>query len=143
MSWIASILGIPNFKKEIQDLKTTIDTLKKEATSTYKKYEEAFAIIKALDLQDKNKRWWEQDIKYDGKNHETMMLVHNIKRSEEREFAANNPSLKIRKIFHGGCLYCQTPLDKGIGVCTGCQYLMGWDYPDLSTKKTVSQENKS
>lgn len=136
--YISKLLGIPDFKKEIQDLKTTIDTLKNEATNTYKKYEEAFAIIKILDLQDKNIPWWEQDIKYDDKNHETMRLVHDIKRSKEREFAYNNPSLKIRKIFHGGCLSCQTPLDKGIGTCTGCQYLMGWDYPDLSTKKDVS-----
>ena len=41
--------------------------------------------------------------------------------------------LKVKKIFHGGCLSCKTPEKKGIGTCTGCQYLMGWDYPDLST----------
>ena len=127
------LLGIPNFKKEIRDLKTTIETMKDEATKTYKIYEEAFIMIKLMDLQDKNVPWYEQDIKYDGNNHDTMRLVYDIKRSKEQEFARNNPSLKIHKIFHGGCLGCLTPIEKGIGVCTGCQYLMGWSYPDLSS----------
>jgi hypothetical protein len=137
--YILKLLGIPDFKKEIQDLKKTVETLKSEATKTYKIYEDAFCFIKGLDIQDKNVPWWEQkDLRFDGNNYETMRLVENIKKSKQVEFATNNPSLKIRKIFHGGCLSCQTPLDKGIGTCTGCQYLMGWDYPDLSTKKNVS-----
>jgi len=134
-NYILKLLGIPNFKKEIADLKITIETLKNEATKTYKIYEDAFCFIKGIDMKDENKPWWEQDSLRYSDNHETMILVENIKRSKEIEFATNNPSLKVKKIFHGGCLSCKTPEEKGIGTCTGCRYLMGWNYPDLSIKK--------
>lgn len=131
--------GIAELKKEIADLHTTINTLKNEATVTYKKYEEAFAIIKCLSLENKDKLWWEQDIRYDGKNHEVIRLVHDIKRSKEIEFATSNPSLRINKKFHGGCLGCVAPIERGLGTCTGCKYLMGWDYKDLSQYKKAVQ----
>ena len=119
-NYILRLLGIPNFKREIEDLKTTIETLKDEATKTYKVYEEAFCFIKGLDIKDENKPWWEQVNLRHSDNFETMRLVDNIKRRKKIDFASN-------------CLSCKTPEEKGIGTCTGCKYLMGWDYPDLST----------
>jgi|SRR6478735_8532474 len=135
---ILKLLGIPDFEKEIQNLKTTIETLKNEATTTYKIYEDAFLFIKGLDIKNEDIPWWEQsdsdlysniDFQF-----ESIKLFNRIKKSKEIEFVTNNPSLKIRKIFHGGCLSCKTPLHNGIGACKGCKYLMGWDYPDLSSK---------
>lgn len=112
-----------NFQKQLKD----------EATKTYKIYEDAFCFIKEIDMEDENKPWWEQDSLRHSGNFETMRIAENIIRRKKIEFATNNPSLKVKKIFHGGCLSCKTPEKKGIGTCTGCQYLMGWDYPDLST----------
>lgn len=141
---ILKLLGVPDFKKEIQDLNITIETLKNEATKTYKIYEDAFLIIKGLDFHNKETLWWEQsDFKFDGGNMETFQVIENIKKSKKREFAINNPSLKIKKIFHGGCLSCDTPTSKGIGTCLGCQYLMGWSFPDLSTKLKANSTSKN
>ena len=51
-----------------------------------------------------------------------------------RDLAFNNPKEKTHHVFHGGCLSCETPYNKGIGVCRGCQYFTcNWNMKDLST----------
>jgi hypothetical protein len=135
--YFLKLLGIPNFQKEINELKRSIETLKDEATNTYKIYEDAFLFIKGLNIQDKDVPWWEDRaiLNSNFTNHETRDVVNRIILSKKIEFALNNPSLKIRKIYHGSCHGCQTPLNKGIGACTGCRYLVRNEgLPDLSTE---------
>jgi len=135
--FILKLLGCKNLLKEVQDLKLTIESLKDNATKTYKIYEEAFCFIKGLNIKDKEGvMWWEKNIPFDGNNYETLRIVERIKKSKEIEFVEQNPSLKIHKVFHGGCLGCVTPLEEGIGKCLGCEYLRGITsgYPDLSKK---------
>jgi hypothetical protein len=136
--FILKLLGIPDFQKEIKELKRTIETLKDEATNTYKIYEDAFCFIKGLDIQDKDVPWYEDKSFLFGKFSDsvTMDLAYRIRSSQQIDFAVKNPSLKIRKIYHGCCHGCQTPLERGIGACTGCRYLVrGENLPDLSTTK--------
>jgi hypothetical protein len=134
---IYRLLGIPDFKKEIEELQKTVETLKDEATNTYKIYEEAFLFIKGLNIQDKDVPWWEDRklLNSNFSDSETRDLAKRIILSKQIEFAVNNPSLKIRKIYHGSCHDCQTPLNKGIGACTGCRYLVRNEgLPDLSSE---------
>lgn len=49
----------------------------------------------------------------------------------KRQLAFIKPETKERYIFHGGCLSCKTPLNKGIGECRECLYFM------CNTKLTV------
>lgn len=40
--------------------------------------------------------------------------------------------------FHGGCLDCvRQPIERSYERCRGCQYLNGWDLPDLSVKVNI------
>lgn len=48
------------------------------------------------------------------------------------EFAFDNPKSKEHLIFHGGCITCNSPKEKGLGRCRGCQYFTAdWNLPDL------------
>lgn len=128
------ITGLSEMHRQINDLKTTISTLQCKAEKTYDVYEKAYAIILSLDHQDKTKKWWEDDDRLRVSDWETRKLIYQIRDSETQRFAKENPSLRIKKTFHGGCISCDKQLEKGVGYCLGCCYLMGRDYPDLSTK---------
>ena len=120
-------------KKEMLDLHLTINNLKEEATSIYKKTEDAVIMYKELDIDKNEEKWWEKDsFKHD--NHENWILANKIKDNAMKEYVKNHPSLKERFIFHGGCLGCKTPIEKGCGTCLGCEYAnFGKGFPDLST----------
>lgn len=127
-------VSMQSLRAEVAELRTTIASLKADATAVYEKTEQAFVIIKQLNIDNTNELWWE-NVKIDHSNPEVWRLAENIKKSARREWVQNNPSLKVRKIFHGGCLGCVTPINEGIGKCLGCKYLSGGGLPDLS--KTV------
>lgn len=127
-------VSIQTLRSEIADLQTTISNLKDEATAIYEKTEQAFIIIKQLNIDKTNELWWEK-ADLNTKDMEVYMLADRIRKSAAREWVSKHPSLKEVKIFHGGCLNCITPLEDGIGKCLGCKYLGGFDLPDLSRKK--------
>jgi len=63
--------------------------------------------------------------------------LRNLNRETERQedliFIETYPESKEKKIFHGGCLDCSTPVKKGVGTCLGCSYANGTfsGYPSL------------
>jgi len=58
----------------------------------------------------------------------------NIKRIAKLKYVKDNPSLRTRMIFHGGCLSCTSQKAYGIGRCLDCQYIEAdWSKRDLST----------
>lgn len=133
--WLLKLLRVPDFKKQvgelqkqISDLNTTINTLKDEATHTYRVYEQAMSIINKLDLH-KTPDWF-NDMRYT--TGESRMILYNIERKCQIDFARKKPSLKTKITFHGHCHGCVTPLEKGIGICTNCRYT-NTIYPDQKT----------
>ncbi len=136
-NWILKLFGIPDFKKQIQelerqihDLSMTINTMKNEATNTYKVYEQAMSVINKIDL--KKTPDWFSDMRYT--TGESRMILYNIERKCQIDFARKNPSLKVKKTFHGHCHGCITPIEQGIGMCTRCGSAV-FGYPDQKTTK--------
>lgn len=140
LKWLGfDVNAIQTLQNDVKDLQSTISNLKTEATDYYKKIEDVGIVIKMLDIDKKNEFWWE-DRNYlrTCRDFKIMEFARNIQDNAAREWVNNHPSVKVRKIFHGGCLGCATPLNKGIGVCLGCSYFgdgCSSSLPDLSTKE--------
>lgn len=130
-------VSIKSLKKEISDLETTISTLKDEATVVHGKTEQAFMIIKGLKIDKENELWWENN-DFHSSDPNVYIFAERIRKSAVEEWVMKHPSLKEKKIFHGGCLDCITPIEEGIGKCLGCQYMkgLGSGYPSLNRKKS-------
>ena len=128
---------VESLRSEVDWLKTTLATLRQESTEVYNKTEQAFIIIKELGIDQEKECWWEDDnINFRNLDHNSRMIAYNIQKSAMKEWVRKNPSLLVRKTFHGGCLGCITPLEKGIGTCLGCHYAnFNQGYPDLSKQK--------
>ena len=126
--------NISDLKKESIELNETVRSLKDEATNTYKVYEECFLLITGI-INDtpKDKMWWEQTLYMSANTtSDQYFLACRIQASEKLKWAKSHPSLKVQKIFHGACLQCVTPLETGIGTCTGCKYANDNSNADLS-----------
>lgn len=123
--------SIEFLKQEINDLHITISTLKDESKDIYNRTEQAFMIIKMCGIDTKDEKWWEKETGYFS-DHNTFMIVQNIRLNAKKEWIEKHPSLKTNKIFHGACLGCITPIKKGIGECLKCKWAnWGCDYPNL------------
>ena len=123
---------ITRLKRDIIDLTMTVNHLTDEATKAYKKSEEAIILYKDIDIDKNDKRWFCKDSDHD--NIEKLIAEDKIKKRGMKEYVKKHPSLRERFIFHGCCLGCQTPIEKGCGVCLGCQCSdFGSDLPDLSS----------
>ncbi len=131
-------ITIESMKQEVAELKTTINSLSNDLNNLYGKTQKAFTIIKSMKIDLKNELWWENRDTFSmigrGCDIETFRIANQIRNDAKIAWVERYPTLKERKIFHGGCLGCQTPINKGIGTCLGCKYLSS-DYskPDLKT----------
>lgn len=124
-------VSIKALKTEIEHLQTTISSLKEEVTTVYNKTEDAFNLIHLLGIDKKDELWWE-NFSPNTKNFEVYLMAERIKTNAQREWVKKNPSLKVKKIFHGSCLSCEIPVKNGIGKCLGCCHANGSKFPDLS-----------
>lgn len=111
---------ILNIFKRLKNLETTIKTLEKEITKLSMFTDETFP-------EDPNLSDYE--------SFEDFSDYNEINKIRQRRWILLHPSLKIKKIFHGGCLSCNTPLEEGIKICLKCQYFNAdWNLKDLSKK---------
>ena len=53
----------------------------------------------------------------------------------KRQLTFIKPETKTHHVFHGGCLSCVTPLNKGIGECRKCcNFVYDWDMKNMCTR---------
>lgn len=58
--------------------------------------------------------------------------LNDLRKLNEKEYARQHKSEKIRYVYHGGCISCITPFHYGIGNCLGCMYFEAdWGKPCL------------
>ncbi len=129
------LLGIDkDIQKELSDLNTTIKNLKEETTKLYKEQLAVYALVEAIDIKD-DEFWWDKTTSLQNTDYNDMNRIERIKKTAAGKWIRKHPSIKIHKIFHGGCLSCKTPENDGIGECLGCSYFhFGSSLPDLSKK---------
>lgn len=61
---------------------------------------------------------------------------YETEKNNERQYAKVHPSEKKHYLFHGGCSDCVTPLEYGVGNCTGCRYFeFDFKKPDLGIRR--------
>tara|TARA_R110000765_G_scaffold20317_2_gene52817 strand:- start:5554 stop:5853 length:300 start_codon:yes stop_codon:yes gene_type:complete len=54
---------------------------------------------------------------------------------KNRMDAFDRPKEKMSKVYHGGCLSCKTPINKGVGECRKCEYFVcNWNLPSMKTE---------
>ena len=135
LKWLGIRDSLNSYKREIKDLNTTISTLKDKLTDANKKYEQIYLLMHDIGTEDvKGIPWWERRTSFE--NMETHMLVENIKHRAAFKWIEENPSLKVHKIFHGGCLSCIVPERDGVGACRECMYANNLYGEDLSEYKS-------
>ena len=151
---------LKNYKKqkqemlsEIQDLQITIETLKSNVTALHRE----FSLIQNVNPNRVKKELeWFEDEEYLSSKYQEIMERHSgfdyyrefrdyaeyLKKQKKINYIKENPSLKIRQVYHGGCLSCKTTINEGIKACLGCAYF-NWDfekYPDLSKKYSSEKD---
>lgn len=130
------LFGIPDFWQQISGLQATINSLQNDLTKQYEKSEQVFLFLNNIATNEKIP-WFEDENVLKDHGCDVRNLAYTIRREQNIQFARDYASLKIHKIFHGGCLGCLSPAMQGIGICLKCKYLMGLNsgYGDLSNNE--------
>lgn len=113
---------IADLKSEISDMKDTIKSISSQVTEAYDKTEHVINIQKHLGIDKDNPMWFEEDLDTTGLDLESTHLVYEMFTRAKKQFARANPFLKKHIVFHGGCLGCEQPTEKGLRVCFGCGF---------------------
>ncbi len=136
---LRKLLGVEKLYIEIKDLHLTCDSLKDKATHINEQLDKAIGVLMSFDLADPTKPWWDS-INASKLSGEQWVMATRIQQSEKQKFVHSNPSLKVKQVFHGGCIGCVRPTTEGIGNCRGCQYFEhNWNMPS----KFIDKDGKS
>jgi len=115
---------IRELRKEVEYLRTTIEKLKSEIT-------DISHLKKNFGIEQDDFPELDSELYFE-LSHDELRQISNKIKNLQRIWISQRPSLKIKKIFHGGCLVCNTPHEKGIIVCLNCQYFNAdWSKPNL------------
>jgi hypothetical protein len=63
--------------------------------------------------------------------------IVGLRKERLQKYALENPKSRENLLFHGGCIDCETPTNKGVKTCLSCRYCYpNWHLPNLSSHDT-------
>ena len=129
---MSKLRKIFKFLLNIESTITTVETLNKEALRLYSELESLIIVSNEIRITEDQHGFPELTDQHFIYNE----LEQKIIKKSQTRWIDEHRSLKIHKVFHGGCLRCVTPNKDGIGACLGCQYKdANWNLPDLSKEE--------